>query len=147
MLIALLSARWLHERVDALRWAAVVAGFCGVLLMIRPGPQAIHPGTLLCVGNALLHAAFKLRTRRMAATESPLGMQLRQPMAPRWFWRPGVAAVAVAARRLQLGVDAPGRSDGRSGRSGGLAVTLARRHASASVPGPFLYQQILCMTA
>ena len=129
MLIALLSARWLHERVDALRWAAVVAGFCGVLLMIRPGSQAFHPGTLLCVGNALLHAAFNLRTRRMAATESPLGMQLRQPMAPRWFW-----CWRWRWRTLMGGLD-------------DLAVTLARRHASASVPGPFLYQQILCMTA
>ena len=49
----------------------MVAGFGGVLLVIRPGSHAFHPAILLSVINALLYAAFNLLTRRMAATESP----------------------------------------------------------------------------
>ena len=37
ILIALLSAWWLGERLDARRWAAILCGFAGVLLVIRPG--------------------------------------------------------------------------------------------------------------
>jgi drug/metabolite transporter (DMT)-like permease len=37
VLIALMSAWWLGERLDARRWVAIIAGFLGVLLVIRPG--------------------------------------------------------------------------------------------------------------
>lgn len=76
LLIALFSAWWLGERLDARRWLAIVAGFAGVLLVIRPGSQAFHPGILLSVMNALLYAAFNMLTRRMVATESAASLQL-----------------------------------------------------------------------
>jgi drug/metabolite transporter (DMT)-like permease len=75
ILIALLSAWWLGERLDGRRWLAVLAGFAGVLLVIRPGSAAFHPAILLSVVNALLYAGFNMLTRRMAATESPESMQ------------------------------------------------------------------------
>ena len=144
ILIALLSAWWLHERLDARRWAAVVAGFCGVLLVIRPGSQAFHPAILLCVGNALLYAAFNLLTRRMAATESPQGMQLLSAAG---------AALVLAPPALLQWQSPPDALSwaliglcGLLGGLGHLAVALAHRHASAAVLGPFLYQQILYMT-
>ena len=76
LLIALFSAWWLGERLDARRWLAIVAGFAGVLLVIRPGSQAFHPAILLSVMNALLYAAFNMLTRRMVATESAASLQL-----------------------------------------------------------------------
>jgi drug/metabolite transporter (DMT)-like permease len=51
LLIALFSAWWLGERLDARRWLAIVAGFAGVLLVIRPGSQAFHPAILLSVAT------------------------------------------------------------------------------------------------
>ena len=57
LLIALPSAWWLGERLDARRWLAIGAGFAGVLLVVRPGSQAFHPAILLSVLNALLYAA------------------------------------------------------------------------------------------
>jgi drug/metabolite transporter (DMT)-like permease len=143
LLIALLSAWWLGERLDARRWLAIVGGFAGVLLVIRPGSAAFHPALLLCVGNAVLYAAFNLLTRRMAASESPEAMQLISAcgaalvLAPaallQWQWPAGPGVWAVIALC------------GLMGGVGHLCVAMAHRYASAAVLGPFLYQQILYM--
>jgi len=144
ILIALLSAWWLGERLDARRWVAIVGGFLGVLLVIRPGSQAFHPAILLSVANALLYAAFNLLTRRMVATESPQAMQLLSavgaagvlavPALLQWQWPPdGLSWAVIVLCGLMGGV-------------GHLFVAMAHRYASAAVLGPFLYQQILYMT-
>lgn len=144
ILIALLSAWWLGERLDARRWVAITGGFLGVLLVIRPGSQAFHPAILLSVANALLYAAFNLLTRRMAATESPQALQLLSalgaavvlavPALLQWQWPPdGLSWALIGLCGLMGGV-------------GHLFVAMAHRYASAAVLGPFLYQQILYMT-
>ena len=144
ILIALLSAWWLGEKLDARRWLAVLAGFAGVLLVIRPGSQAFHPAILLSVLNAVLYAAFNLLTRRMAATETPESMQ--------WLSAAGAALVLApfALAVWQWPADATTWAlialTGLAGGIGHLCVARAHRHASAAVLGPFLYQQILYMT-
>ena len=144
LLIALLSSWWLKERLDARRWAAIAAGFLGVLLVIRPGSQAFHPAILLSVLNALLYAGFNLLTRRMAATETPESMQwISALMATLWL-----APLALPQWQMpaNLGVWAVVVLCGLMGGLGHLFVAQAHRHASAAVLGPFLYQQILSMT-
>ena len=144
ILIALLSAWWLHERLDARRWVAVLAGFAGVLLVIRPGSLAFHPAILLSVGNAVLYAAFNLLTRRMAATESPEAMQLLSAA--------GAALVLAPPALLQWQTPPDALSFGLialcglMGGLGHLAVATAHRYATAAVLGPLLYPQILYMT-
>jgi drug/metabolite transporter (DMT)-like permease len=144
MLIALLSAWWLHERLDARRWMAILAGFMGVLLVIRPGTQAFHPALLLCVANALIYAAFNLLTRRMAATESPQATQLLSAA--------GAALVLAPFAWAQWQAPPSGLHwvlialCGLTGGLGHLFVAMAHRYASAAVLGPFLYQQILYLT-
>jgi drug/metabolite transporter (DMT)-like permease len=143
ILIALLSAWWLKERLDARRWLAVLAGFAGVLLVIRPGSHAFHPAILLSVVQAFIYAAFNLLTRRMAATESPETMQLVSAMAalavlapvalPQWQTPAGAGTWALVL------------ATGFFGGIGHLAVAQAHKYASAAVLGPFLYQQILYM--
>lgn len=143
MLIALLSAWWLGERLDARRWIAIVGGFVGVLLVVRPGSAAFHPAILLSVANAVLYAAFNMLTRRMAATESPESMQLVSAMGAalvltpfalaQWRWPTDGLIWAVVAMT------------GLFGGLGHLFVARAHRYASAAVLGPFLYQQIVYM--
>lgn len=143
LLIALLSAWWLGEHLDARRWIAIVGGFVGVLLVIRPGSNAFHPAILLSVINALLYAAYNLLTRRMVATESPEALQLISALcATLWLapfalstWRTPDTALLWAVIGLC----------GLMGGLGHLFVAQAHRHASAAVLGPFLYQQILYM--
>ena len=143
LLIALLSAWWLGERLDARRWLAIVAGFLGVLLVIRPGSQAFHPAILLSVMNALLYAAFNMLTRRMMATESAAATQLMSALGAAvlltpwalagWIWPDGWLQWLVIALC------------GLCGGLGHFMVAQAHRYASAATLGPFLYQQILYM--
>ncbi len=107
ILIALLSAWWLGERLDCAALAgAIVVGFAGVLLVIRPGSQAFHPALLLALANAVLYAAFNLLTRRMAATESAESMQLISAMgAARGAGAVRAAALAGPGEPADLGGD------------------------------------------
>lgn len=144
ILIALMSSWWLHEKLDARRWLAILGGFAGVLLVIRPGSAAFHPALLLSVLNAILYAAFNLLTRRMAATESPQAMQLVSAL--------GAALVLAVPALLHWQTPADASTwgvlmlCGLMGGVGHLCVATAHRYASASVLGPFLYQQILYMS-
>jgi drug/metabolite transporter (DMT)-like permease len=144
ILIAVISALFLHERLDAWRWMAIAVGFGGVLLIVRPGAQGFHPAIGLSLINAVLYACFNLLTRRMAASETPESMQWISAMgaalviAPfalaQWQWPVGWLPWAVIA------------ASGLVGGLGHLFVARAHRHASAAVLGPFLYQQILYMS-
>jgi drug/metabolite transporter (DMT)-like permease len=144
LLIALFSAAWLGERLDARRWLAIVVGFAGVLLVIRPGSQAFHPAILLSVLNALLYAAFNLLTRRLVATESAASLQMMSALgatvllAPwalvHWRWPDGGLPWLVIALC------------GLCGGLGHFMVAQAHRYASAATLAPFLYQQIVYMT-
>ncbi len=144
ILIALLSAWWLGERLDVRRWLAILGGFVGVLLVIRPGSHAFHPVILLSVMNATIYAAFNLLTRRMVAIQSPESMQLLSAagaallLAPLalWHWQWPSGGLVWALLLLC----------GLMGGVGHLFVAQAHRHASAAVLGPFLYQQILYMS-
>lgn len=144
LLIALLSAWWLGERLDARRWLAIAVGFGGVLLVIRPGSHAFHPAILLMVVQALLYAGFNILTRRLAATESAASLQLMSAvgatvmLAPfglaQWQWPANWQSWLLIA------------ACGLCGGFGHFFVAQAHRYASAAVLGPFLYQQIIYMT-
>jgi len=143
ILIALLAAPLLGERLDAKRWTAIVAGFAGVLVIVRPGTQAFHPALILCLVNAVLYALFNLLTRRLAAYDRPETTQ--------FFSALGAAAViapfAVAVWRTPVSWTewAVACGIGVAGGLGHYFLALAHRYAPASVLGPFLYQQIVYM--
>jgi drug/metabolite transporter (DMT)-like permease len=143
VLIALLSAWWLGERLSAQRWLAIVVGFAGVLLVIRPGSQAFHPAILLSVLNAVLYAVFNILTRRMAATESAASMQLMSALGATLLLAPLALAnwQAPASAWTWIVICVCGLCGG----FGHFMVAQAHRYASAATLGPFLYQQILYM--
>lgn len=144
ILIAVISAVFMHERQGARRWLAIGVGFAGVLLIVRPGAQGFQPAIGLALLNAVLYACFNLLTRRMAASETPESMMWLSALgsavaiAPfalaQWQWPAGWLAWAVVA------------ACGLAGGLGHLFVARAHRHASAAVLGPFIYQQILYMS-
>jgi drug/metabolite transporter (DMT)-like permease len=144
LLIALISAVWLGEQLDARRWMAIGVGFAGVLLVIRPGGQGFHPALLLSVLNAFIYAAFNLLTRRMAASESAASMQLMSALGAVLLLAPFAIAhwqwPASGQTWLAIGVT------GLCGGMGHYFMAKAHRYASAAVLGPFLYQQIVYMT-
>jgi drug/metabolite transporter (DMT)-like permease len=144
ILIALLSAWWLKERLDVRRWLAICVGFLGVVVIIRPGSHAFHPAIFLSVMNAFLYAGFNLMTRRLASADHPVVTQLASAavatcvLAPfaLWQWQTPQGWQTW----LVIGVT------GLCGGLGHVASAQAHRYASAAVLGPFLYQQIIYMT-
>ena len=138
------GARLLGERLDARRWIAILVGFAGVLLIVRPGSQGFHPAIILSLLNAVLYALFNMLTRRLAATELPATTQLWSALGAAvlltpfglMHWTPPQDAITWI---LVLAM-------GAFGGLGHLMVTQAHRYASAAVLGPFLYQQIIYMT-
>ncbi|MBA3910077.1 MAG: EamA family transporter [Rhodobacter sp.] len=68
--VTVLSVVFLKETVGPRRWAAVLAGMVGVIIMVRPGAGVIEPAALLVLISAILYAGGNLMTRRMGETES-----------------------------------------------------------------------------
>jgi drug/metabolite transporter (DMT)-like permease len=143
ILIAMMSAPLLGERLDARRWVAILMGFAGVLVIVRPGSASFHPAMLLSLGNAFVYAAFNLMTRKLAAYDSPETIQ---------FLPAAAASVLLAPFALAVWESPQGWLEwmllGLMGVCGGVGhhlLAMAHRYAPASTLAPFLYQQILYM--
>lgn len=65
LFLTVLAVLLLGERVDARRWALIVLGFVGVLLVVQPRADGFNAYALLCVFATLLHALRDLLTRRV----------------------------------------------------------------------------------
>lgn len=65
LVVAMGAALFLGQAVGWRRWLAIVVGFIGVLIIIRPGMEGFTPATLLAVGGMLGLAARDLLTRGM----------------------------------------------------------------------------------
>ena len=90
----------LAELVSMRRWLATVAGFAGVVVMMRPGAGVIDPYVLIAIGAALSMAFANIVIRLMAPTEPPNrilfyyhigGVALLAPPAI-WFWQTPIGA-------------------------------------------------------
>jgi drug/metabolite transporter (DMT)-like permease len=69
LLITMLSVPFLGERVGPWRWAAVLAGLAGVVVMLRPGEGLVETAALLPLGAALAYAIMQMLTRRLGGTD------------------------------------------------------------------------------
>ncbi len=67
---ALVSIFWLKERTSVARWAALLIGFAGVLIVARPGANSFSLGALFALGNAVLYGSVTVAVRGMSKTES-----------------------------------------------------------------------------
>ena len=67
--MVVLSAPLLGERIGRHRWIAVLGGFAGVLIIMRPGGEAFQWALLLPVLGALVNALRDVLTRKLSRTE------------------------------------------------------------------------------
>ena len=65
MVVTMLGAVILGERVGIHRWTATIIGFLGTLVVIRPGFESFHPGLLLPLTAAVLFAVRQIISRRI----------------------------------------------------------------------------------
>jgi drug/metabolite transporter (DMT)-like permease len=143
IVIAVVSALVMNEKLDAGRWIAIVAGFAGVLVIVHPWSADFHPAMLLALANAIMYAIFMLMTRRLAAYDSAETIQYLPavgatiglaPFAIAFWETPDTLMEWTVACLL-----------GVLGGLGHYTLALAHRYAPASVLSPFLYQQVIYM--
>lgn len=66
-----LAAIFLGEKVRKYRVAALIAGFCGVLIIIRPGSETMQLASLLPIAAAVCMASAGLTIKSLSRTEAP----------------------------------------------------------------------------
>jgi drug/metabolite transporter (DMT)-like permease len=133
----------LHEKVRIRRWAAICAGFIGVLVIIRPGLGVMHWAAFIALAMAACNALYHLATRMLAGIDSAettifytglvgaLGFSLLVP----FFWE---ATDLVG----WLGMIAIGLFGGL----GHYMLIQAYTLAPASLLAPFSYSAIIWVT-
>ena len=110
-LFVTIAAVWfLHEQVRARRWAAVVIGFIGVLVIVRPGSASFTAGSLVALSAAVLSGIVAIQIKQLSATEPADRIviwttMLWVPMSlgPAlfvWEWPQGITWLWVAAAGL-----------------------------------------------
>lgn len=72
LIVAALSVPLLGEHVGPRRWSAVVIGFVGALIIVRPGQGAMEAAALMPLGAAFLFGFYQIVTRLLNRTDRPL---------------------------------------------------------------------------
>lgn len=72
LFVTLGAALFLREAVGWRRWVAIFVGFCGVLLIIRPGMESFRPASLFAVQGVIFLGIRDLATRRIPGTISSM---------------------------------------------------------------------------
>ena len=141
LFVTILSTLILKEKVGPWRWLAVVAGFVGVMLVVRPGFRELHLGHLAAFAIAFLAAASIILMRSLAAEEkrtTMLGVLIGYGLL---FNGIGAATTSFSlpdARQLAWLVLAGAFTAG-----GQLLQLLAVKYAPANRIAPTHYSQIV----
>jgi drug/metabolite transporter (DMT)-like permease len=143
MFTTALSIPLLGEKVGIRRWLAILVGFVGVLIVIRPGTAAFDPAALFPIASASFWALALIVTRKMSHRDTPLttlvyaslvGLVVASLPLP-WFWAmpdPSALGLIVLMGVLSLG--------------GHYLLVQAFQLGSASILAPFAYSQMIWAT-
>ncbi|MDB5947822.1 MAG: putative transrane protein [Ramlibacter sp.] len=140
LVVTLLAATVLKERVSLMRWMLVAGGFAGTLVIIRPGGETFNWVTLLPLGLVASNAWFQVLTSKLARTEDPVTMHLYTGWVGTLF-----ASLALPFVWVQLGASwlwLPLGLMGVMATVGHFMLILAYQRAPAATLTPYLYSQI-----
>lgn len=145
LVVALLAGPFLGEWVGWRRMIAIAVGFSGILVVVRPGYQALEPAMILSFASMLCYAAFTLQTRYLSRFDAPevtlfysmlAGAYFMAPFAiVDWVWpdSPFVWLLII--------------SMGFWGGIGHYVFNIAYRYAPASTLAPFIYFGLITHTS
>ena len=141
LIVVALSSVVLGETVSPMRWLAVLFGFTGVLIIVRPGGGLMDPVALVAVGGACMFASYHLLTRltgREDSFETSFGYQawagaITATLAVPFFW-----SWPTASQWVWLGVLSV------TSITGHMLLTKALAIAHASLLQPFTYLHMIC---
>lgn len=139
LFVTIAAVLWLGETVRMRRWAAVIIGFIGVLIIVRPGSTSFTPGTLVAVLAAVLSSLVAIQIKQLTRVDSadtvvlytyvfwvPLSLV---PALFVWVWPHGMGWVWLAATGLL-------------GTLGQLLWTRALRLGEVSALTPISFMQL-----
>ena len=140
LVITLLASKSLGEKVSKTRWALVMGGFAGTLIIIRPGHDAFEWTALLPLGLVVTNSWFQLLTSKLAKTEDPVTMHLYTgwvgtllaSVALPFVWEPLTSWTLWGWLSLM----------GLMATVGHFMLILAYRRAPAAAVTPYIYSQI-----
>lgn len=134
-----LSVRLLGEGVNRAQTVCLALGFCGVLLVVRPG-LGMTPGLAFAVLAGLFYGAFLTASRWLSAMAPPRQLMLSQVvlgmvlLAPWGLTQVPQATPAVAGLTLLSGL---------ASAAANLLLVVAYRRTGAAVLAPFVYFQLV----
>ena len=140
VIVVLLSALLLREKVPMSRVIASVAGLAGVMMIVQPGFGGFRWESLLALAAAFFFSLYFLSTRYLSGNTPPIvmlawqgvgGFVVMTMFAPLVWVRPDPMDLALMAA---LGV---------IGAAGHLLLIRAFEYAEASLLAPFLYSEIV----
>jgi drug/metabolite transporter (DMT)-like permease len=140
IIAALLAVPILGEKIGVHRILAIIIGFVGVLVIIKPGTDLFQLKSLLPIGSALFMASVYLTTRSLMNTESSTSIVFYYSFAllitsliffPSDFIIPDTFNLILA---LSLGI---------MGSMGHFFMSQAARHADVAVTSPFEYSSFI----
>ncbi|NIA68847.1 DMT family transporter [Pelagibius litoralis] len=142
LIVALFAVPLLGEKIGPRRWAAILVGFIGVMIVVRPGLGMIHWAAGLSLLTATAAALYQIITRKLAGVEPAattqfytalIGMVMITPFVPFVWQTPDLTGWLLMALL------------GALGGVGHWMLILAHRLAPAPILAPFNYTQIVPM--
>jgi drug/metabolite transporter (DMT)-like permease len=140
LLITALSVPILGEPVGWRRWSAVVVGFLGILIMLRPGVAPIGVGSLAALGAACASACAILLVRKLSVTETTTSIAFYSSLTVLVVTSALFGHSFVMPHMLDLALMA---GSGLLGGSALLILIAAYRRTPAALVAPFQYTQML----
>jgi drug/metabolite transporter (DMT)-like permease len=140
VLLTVLAVIFLGEKVSPLGWAAVLTGFSGVLIIVRPGGGLFTPAAFLPLGLAFTFSSYQIFTRLIAGKENSLNSLFCALLV-------GSLALSLALPFVWIDPTPKGMLFfaliGVSSGIGHFSTIKALELAPASLVAPFAYVQLL----
>ena len=144
LMITAAAAFFLKERVTTGQWLAILVGFGGVLIVIRPGTSIFDAASLVPLGAAVCVAVYQTLTRPISQKVAPVSMLytatlvglLVSTLALPFVWEtPDLGQIAYLGIAACLGAAAH------------FLLIRAYHAAPASLVAPFAYTEIVWSSA
>lgn len=142
--LPLIALFWLGENVRQQTWWAILLGFIGVVVILRPGSDGFNPVLLVALASAVVMAVALVSIRRMADTEPPrriifwFGVFSSLVSAVPMFWQTVWPSLAQFYWLLAIGVVATAAQ---------LCMTHAYQLASPGRIGVYNYSSVIWAVA
>lgn len=143
LFIPVLGVLVLRESVGPYRWAAVIIGFVGVLIMVRPSGQQYALGIAFALGTAFLQAIMQIILRYLGSYERPETITF-------YFFLIGTIITAIPLPFIAVRVHAAEipllLGIGLSGAAAQWLYSIALRHSPATIVSVLSYSSIVWAT-